>query len=243
MTKPYKNENFLNTIWDFLPGIIKIFSIISAVIIFFTSLSLLLGSSNINSYEYNEKLIRTENYSTGNKDSKVKFIYFFDLQCPACKAFNPTFNELKNEYQDKIEFAYKNNPLEIHTYAVEAARGAAAAQKQGKFAEFVDLVYARQDQLGANTMENIATEIGLNIEKWQVDKKSSEVESIIEFDQEDLKRSFFPESSFTTQTKPAGQGAGTPTIAIMNNGEVIDWFTGGQDIEQIKSVLETELAK
>jgi len=244
MTKPYKEENFLNTLWDFLPGLTKTLAAISFVILFFTTLSTVLGGSSATGYEFERDLIRDGNVTVGPDDSSVKFFYFVDIQCPACRSFHPTLTTLKNQYSDRVQFVYKNNPLDtIHVFAKEAAKGAHAAQRQGKYIEFLDTLFERQDELGNDLMEEIATELDLDVEQWKLDKRDKEIERLIEFDQRDLEQSFFPESSVTGATKPVGEPSGTPTIVIQKDGEVVDWWSGGQSLDQVTAILDQYLAE
>ncbi|NJK70980.1 MAG: thioredoxin domain-containing protein [Thermales bacterium] len=244
MTKPYQEENFLTPIWNFLPSLTKTLSIIGFVILFFTTLSTALGSSGSTGYEFEKDLIRADNYTVGPQESKVKFFYFLDLQCPACRSFHPTLTTIKSQYSDRVQFIYKNNPLDsIHIFAKEAAKGAHAAQKQGKYVEFIDAIYERQDELGNSLMEEIALDLSLDINQWKLDKRNRDIEKLIEFDQRDLNQSFFPTSSVTDATKPTGEPSGTPTIVIMKDGEVVDWWSGGQSLEQVTAILDKHLAE
>jgi len=244
MTKPYKDDNGLNTIWENITGIIKVLSIAGAFILLLTSISALLGSGSTAKYELEKDLVRNENFTTGLSYANVKLLYFYDLQCPACKAFHPTLHIVEEKYADRVQFVYKNNPLEsIHVYAKEAARAAHAAQRQGKFVEYVDIIYERQNELGNKLLEEVATELGLNVDQWKLDKRDKAIDTIIEFDQKDLEQTFFPESSVSNTTKPVGEISGTPTIVLTKNDEVVDWWSGGQSEEQVNQKLDALLSE
>ena len=83
----------------------------------------------------------------GNPDAAIKIVEFSDLQCPACRAANPIVKQLANEYGDKISFEYKHFPLrQIHPFAQKAAEASECANDQDKFWEYVDYVFANQQQ-------------------------------------------------------------------------------------------------
>jgi protein-disulfide isomerase len=84
----------------------------------------------------------------GAKDSKVKFVVFSDFQCPYCKAFHETMVKIISEYKDRVLFAYKYDPLDMHPQASNAALAAACAGEQGKFWEMADKLYASQEDWG-----------------------------------------------------------------------------------------------
>lgn len=245
MTNTYNEEHFTATLWHYFPGIIKTLSIIGIVISIFTLFNGLIdgGSNSSSNYTYDPKIIRDYNYSVGNKDSKVKYVYFVDFQCPACKGNDANFKLLKEEYKDRIQFVYKHNPLtQIHTNAKQAAIAVQAAGEQGKFVEFAEQTFANQSSLGPDSLEKYAQNIGLDIPKWKSDNSSKKIANYVNFDQEDLKNSYFDKSSISETTKPVGEGAGTPTSVLMKDGKVTDWWTGGQENSVIKSKLD-ELLK
>lgn len=50
----------------------------------------------------------------------------------------------------------------MHRFAMGAARGAECAEKVGKFGEWVDLVYSKQDSLGLKSWGAFALEAGIS---------------------------------------------------------------------------------
>ncbi len=243
MTSRYNQDSFMDTLWHFLPGIIKTLSIIFIIVnIFLLANAAIDGSSGNTSYVYEPKLVRTENYTTGKLDSPVTYVYFVDYQCPACKQNNEPFSALKEEYKDKIRFVYKHNPLtEIHPNAKQAALAVQASFSQNKFIEMGNQAFANQSSLGSDSLEKYAAATGLDMSKWKAELTSKKNTDAVLADQKDLEQTFLPESTISKQTKPVGEGAGTPTSVIMKNNVVIDWWTGGQDPQTIKNKLDEAL--
>ena len=120
----------------------------------------------------------------GKKDAKIKLIVFSDFQCPFSKRGADTIQALRQKYGDSLMFVYKNLPLPFHPEAMPAAKAALAAGKQGKFYEFHDKLFASQDKLGEPLYLQIAKELSLNIEKFNADRNSKEVEDIVKADAE-----------------------------------------------------------
>ena len=70
----------------------------------------------------------------GQSSASVVLEEFSDFQCPACKAAQPTVDEILATFGDRILFKYKHFPLvTIHTQAFRAALAAECANDQGKF--------------------------------------------------------------------------------------------------------------
>jgi protein-disulfide isomerase len=89
---------------------------------------------------------------------------FGDLQCPACKAAQTMIVEpLIQKYGKQIRFEFHQFPLSsIHRYAMEAAEASECAADQGKFWEFVDMAYEKQDELNSDAITQWGKEIGVD---------------------------------------------------------------------------------
>ena len=102
----------------------------------------------------------------GNADAGVTVLEFADLQCPACRAaYELVTKPLLEKEGSRIRFVFKHFPLQqIHRFAMEAAEAAECAADQGKFWEFVDLDYTKQDQLSSQALRDWAKELNLDVD-------------------------------------------------------------------------------
>jgi NhaA family Na+:H+ antiporter len=97
----------------------------------------------------------------GPQGASVTLIEFADLECPVCRTFHGTVTELLREFDGRIAYVYVAYPLDSHRFAYAAARGAECAAERGKFTEWIDVVYRKQDSLGLKTWESFASEAGI----------------------------------------------------------------------------------
>lgn len=75
-------------------------------------------------------------------------------------------------------FAYRHFPLsEIHPNALAAAEAAEAAGAQSRFWEMHDLLFHRQHALADEDLLRYASELGLDSERFQLDRASKAVEA------------------------------------------------------------------
>ena len=79
-------------------------------------------------------------------------------------------------------YVYKNLPLPFHPESTPAAKAALAAGRQGKFYEFHDKLYEKQGELGEALYVQTAKELGLNMEKFNADRNSSEIDAQVKAD-------------------------------------------------------------
>ncbi len=118
----------------------------------------------------------------GNKNAKIMIVVFSDFQCPFSKRGADTLHGLKQKYGDNLMYVYKNLPLPFHPEAMPAAKAAVAAGKQGKFYEFHDKLFEKQGEIGEALYVQIAKELGLNMQKFNADRNSPEVEAQVKAD-------------------------------------------------------------
>ena len=133
--------------------------------------------SSIATEKSNEGVVPTEQVK-GNKDATVTLVEYSDFQCPACASFQPVVKEILATYGDRLRFEYKHYPLPIHPYAQQAAIAAEAAGQQGKFFEYHDALFEKQDEWAKSPtpvafFSKYAQELGLDVEKFKQHQKSS----------------------------------------------------------------------
>lgn len=90
----------------------------------------------------------------GAKDAHVTIVEFGDLQCPACKAAQPTIEALVSS-EPNVRFVFQNFPLEMHNWA---AKGAAYADCVGRasndaFWKFIAKTYETQADITAENAD------------------------------------------------------------------------------------------
>lgn len=164
----------------------------------------------------------------GNAESKVTLVEYGDFQCPACLGFYPVIKELKEEYKDKFSFQFRHYPLsEIHQNAVISSRAAEAAAKQGKFWEMHDKLYENQNSWGTSAspsqiFETYAQELGLDVEKFKEDMKSSEINAIVQADRNEARKQNY---------------GSTPTFVL--NGQQLE--NPPRTVEEFKKLIDDTL--
>jgi protein-disulfide isomerase len=239
-------DNFWAVLWQFLPGIVKSFSVIVIIagVFSFVNLSNTAGATKPQSAVFAIPLQKSYNTTLGNMESNVKIVYFVDYQCPACKGNNPTMQSIKKDYATKVGFIYKHFPLESrHPYAKNAAKAVQAAGIQGKFFEFGDKVFDNQEKgLSNSTMENIAKELNLNLNKFNDERSSTLLDDQVKADLSDLQQTELPKNS-KGDSKAAGvvDTIGTPTTILYKDNQIKDWWTGGLAEDVFKARLDEAL--
>jgi protein-disulfide isomerase len=159
----------------------------------------------------------------GNPSAKITLVEFADYECPHCKRFQPVLRQIIDEFHDSVKLYFKHYPLPQHTNARLAAEAAVAAQKQGKFWQFQDRLWDKQDELTPAEIEKVAKETGLDVAKFRQDLASEAVKNRVQKDRAD------------------GAAAGlqaTPTLYI--NGRE---YTDARDTDSLREWIKDEIAR
>ncbi len=121
----------------------------------------------------------------GPDNAPVTIAVFDDFQCPYCARLAPVLDELLERYPDTVRLVFKNFPLRNHTEARPAALAALAAGEQGKFWPYHDLVFANFKTLKDQSYISFATELGLDMERFDSDRRSEKLQNMINADIEE----------------------------------------------------------
>lgn len=124
--------------------------------------------------------------SKGRTDAPITVVMFSDFQCSHCAVAHPVLQRIMAEYGDKIRFVVRNFPLEsIHENAFRAALAGEAANAQGKFFEYLELLYRNQDKLDDESLKKYAAQVGLNQKQFDLDLGSEKFVAAVRRDLQD----------------------------------------------------------
>jgi protein-disulfide isomerase len=126
--------------------------------------------------------------SKGNASAPVLLVEFADFQCPACRDAKPVVEDMLKKYDGKTRLVFKHFPLSFHPQAEKAARGARAAQAQGKFWEMYGLLFENQERLSPQVVEELAKGLGLDMAKFQKDIESEAIADAVSRDRKQGER-------------------------------------------------------
>jgi protein-disulfide isomerase len=94
----------------------------------------------------------------------------------------PELEQVLEKYPNQVKLVFKNFPLRNNKFAMQAAIAALAAEKQGKFWEFHDLLFKDYNHLNEQKIEEIAQQLKLNMEKFDKDRKDPQIMAMINRD-------------------------------------------------------------
>ncbi|MEK7543205.1 MAG: DsbA family protein [Patescibacteria group bacterium] len=183
----------------------------------------------------NVKPVSAEDHIWGNADAPVKIVEFSDMECPFCKKFHETMNQVMEEYAGKIALVYRHFPLdELHPKARKEAIATECANKLGGNDKFWAYLNRLMDITPSNNgldlaeLPKIAQYVGLDAVKFNACLESGEYDKYIADNVADAVNS---------------GGRGTPySIVIAQNSKKF-LISGAQPYEFVKSIINRALAE
>lgn len=176
--------------------------------------------------------VTAEDHVRGSQNAKVTVVEYSDLECPFCKRFHPTMQQLLSEYPNDVRWVYRHAPLvQLHSKAPKEAEATECAGEQGKFWELTDKIFEvtpANDGLNLDDLPKLAQEAGVaNIQQFQSCLDSGKYAQHV---QDDL-----------TDAQNAGM-RGTPySVVIAPNGEKFP-VNGAQPYASVKQIVDKALA-
>ena len=84
----------------------------------------------------------------------------------------PVLEQLLEQYPGQVKIVFKHFPLRNHAFAYKAAQATIAAQKQGKFWPFHDLLFKKYKQINDARIVEIRNILNLDIPKFESEMKA-----------------------------------------------------------------------
>ena len=182
----------------------------------------------------NIRPVTAEDHIKGSPDAPVKIVEYSDFECPFCKRFHDTMNEVMDKYIESGEVAwvFRQFPLEqLHPVKAQAAAVASeCANELGgneAFWQFTDTYFERtltNNRTDTETViPQIVRDIGLEETAFQTCFESGKYDQHIEDDIENA---------------VATGGRGTPwSVVVGPDGKMLP-LNGAQPLEAVEQLIE-----
>lgn len=180
------------------------------------------------------KPITSEDKILGNPNAEVIMVVYSDFECPYCKIFHNTMNEIMSEYgrDGKVAWVFRQFPLEsIHKDAKGAAVASECVYRLGgneKFWTYSNILFSSSTEiLNKENLEKIAIDLGLEKEKYNACVNSPEINTKIESDIADGKLIYENDPNF-----------GTPYSFVVTKMGIQTKVIGAQPLLKMKELIE-----
>lgn len=120
------------------------------------------------------KKLQKDDHVKGDRNARILLIEYSDIECPFCKRFHETPQQLIDAYKGKVAWVYRHFPLNFHANAQKEAEATECANEQGgndAFWKYLDTLFERTTSNGTgfalDSFVPLAKELGLNESKFK----------------------------------------------------------------------------
>lgn len=177
--------------------------------------------------------ITDKDHIRGDKNADAVLVEYSDYECPFCKSYHPTMQQIMKDYGNKVSWIYRHFPLDFHQNAQKEAEAAECVAELGgndKFWEYSDKIFERTTSNGTgfalDKLGPLAAEVGVDQTQFQ---------------------SCLDSGKYTKHVKDDISGGGkagingTPgTIIVGKNGKR-EFIPGALPYEQVKPLIDKVL--
>jgi protein-disulfide isomerase len=112
----------------------------------------------------------TRDHIRGPRTAPATLAEYGDFECPHCGRVHFILDELMEQMGDQVRLVFRHFPLtQVHPHAQRAAEAAEAAGAQRRFWEMHDMLFENQDALEDADLMAYAQELGLDLNRFQVE--------------------------------------------------------------------------
>lgn len=110
----------------------------------------------------------------GSDTASVTLVEYGDYECPHCYKAYFILKELASRLPHEMRLVFRNFPLaQMHPHAAKAAEAAEAAGAQGQFWEMHDMLFEHQDALEDRDIISYAADIGIDVNRFEIELAQS----------------------------------------------------------------------
>jgi protein-disulfide isomerase len=163
------------------------------------------------------KVDMANSISRGPKDAPITLVEITAFQCGFCRRSQATIQEIMDTYPGKVRHVVMYKPLRAPTAAIASL----AADRQDKYWEYRNLLFANQQAMTEPNLLSYAQQLGMDVERFTKDRQDPALTQFIE--------------NNSRQASTLGV-TGTPTFFI--NGKKL---VGAQPFAAFQQIIEQEL--
>lgn len=169
----------------------------------------------------------------GSLSADIVLVEYSDLECPFCKTFHSTMQQVVKDYGDKVAWVYRQYPLSFHQNAQKEAEASECVAELGgneMFWKYIDAIYERTTSNGTgfalDKLQPLAEEVGVDGAKFKQCLDSGKYAKKVQDDE-------------------AGGAAagiqGTPGTIIVTKSGKKDLISGALPIDKVKAQIDALL--
>lgn len=177
--------------------------------------------------------VTDKDHILGSSNADLVIVEYSDTECPFCKSFHKTMQQVVRDYAGKVSWVYRHFPIaQLHAKAAKEAEATECANELGgnqAFWKYTDKLYETtnsNDSLDPNELPKIAVAVGLNEAAFNTCLTSG-------------RHAEFVEKSVEEAVKAGARGTPYSVIITRDGQKVV--INGAEPIDMVKSKIDALL--
>ncbi len=180
--------------------------------------------------------ISDKDHIFGNPNAPIVFVEYSDTECPFCKKFHETMNQVMSEYgkDGKVAWVYRQFPIDqLHSKARKESQATECAGEVGgndKFWAYLNKLFSitpSNNNLDLSLLPTIATDVGLDKAKFEECLASDRWNDKVEAD-------------YQSGVKAGVRGTPHTIMVVKKDGSMFP-ISGAQPYATVKAAIEEAL--
>lgn len=179
--------------------------------------------------------LSAQDHVRGDKNAPLTLVEYSDYECPFCKAFHPTTDQMLKDFAGKIKLVFRHYPLSFHANAQKEAEASECIAELGgneAFWKYTDKIFERTTSNGygfaLDKLPALAAEVGVNQAKFKTCLDSNKYAQAVQ----------------DSENAAAAAGVnGTPGSFLVAKDGSTQLISGAVPYEQLKAAINAALAK
>lgn len=174
--------------------------------------------------------VTSEDHIVGDVNAKVVIVEYSDTECPFCKQFHNTMQNILRQNRGDVAWVYRHSPIaQLHPKAFHEAEATECAWELGGnsgFWKYTNEIYKRtpsNNGLPVEELPKIAEYTGLNLKAFTTCLDSGKFADKINTDMTDGR---------------INKVEGTPTSFVLVDGKVVNKIDGAQDFSGVQAIVD-----
>ena len=175
------------------------------------------------------RAVSADEHIVGSKNAKIVIVEYSDTECPYCKSFHKTMEQVVKESNGDVAWVFRHYPIpQLHAKAAREAEATECAWEQGgndafwKYTNRLFEVTTSNDGLAASELPKIAQYVGLDVTAFNACLSSGKYKEKVAADVTD-----------------GGQAGvrGTPSSFVLVKGKLVDTIPGALPYDSVMEML------
>ncbi len=186
-------------------------------------------ATNTDNSTFRGRPVASEEHFLGNKDAKIVIVEYSDTECPFCKSFHKTMEQVVADSDGEVAWVFRHYPIPVlHSKATFEAEATECAWEQGgndAFWKYINRLFdvtTSNDGLDKSELPKIATYAGLDVKTFNECLESGRQKEKVANDVSDGVK--------------AGV-RGTPSSFILVKGKLVDTIPGALPYDAVMKML------